>query len=70
MKLTVHAYAKINWSLNILARRDDGYHELDMLMQQIELSDELIFEDSRWLTLSVNGCRLLACVHGLLLLER
>ena len=55
MKLTVKARAKINWSLNILARRDDGYHELDMLMQTLELSDELIFEDSRWLTLSIDG---------------
>lgn len=58
MKLTVQAHAKINWSLNILARRNDGYHELDMLMQSLELSDELVFEDSRWLTLSVDGASL------------
>ena len=58
MRITVNAHAKINWSLNILALRDDGYHELDMLMQSIELSDELIFENARWLTLSVDGRRL------------
>lgn len=55
MKLTVHAYAKINWSLAICGERPDGYHELDMLMQRIELSDELSFEHARWLTLTSGG---------------
>ena len=58
MKLTVKAPAKINWSLSICGDRPDGYHNLDMLMQSIELSDELTFETSRWLTLDVNGQRL------------
>lgn len=58
MRITVNAHAKINWSLNILALRDDGYHELDMLMQSIRLCDELTFENARWLTLSVDGRRL------------
>ena len=55
MKLTVHAHAKINWSLAICGEREDGYHELDMLMQRIELSDELSFEPARWLTLQADG---------------
>lgn len=55
MRISLKAHAKINWSLNILALRPDGYHELDMLMQTLELHDELIFEDARWLSLSVNG---------------
>lgn len=55
MRMTVNAHAKINWSLNILALREDGYHELDMLMQSLELCDELTFENARWLTLSVDG---------------
>ena len=37
MKLTLHAHAKINWSLSICGERPDGYHSLDMLMQSIEL---------------------------------
>lgn len=57
MKLTVHAHAKINWSLSICGERPNGYHDLDMLMQHIELSDELSFENARWLTLQVNGKR-------------
>lgn len=55
MRISLKAHAKINWSLNILSLRPDGYHELDMLMQALELHDELIFEDARWLSLSVNG---------------
>lgn len=55
MQLSVKAYAKINWSLSIVDVRSDGYHELDMLMQSLELCDELSFAPSRMLTLSVNG---------------
>ena len=56
--ITAQAHAKINWSLNIVSARDDGYHELDMLMQSLELCDELTFEPAKWLTLSINGRQL------------
>lgn len=49
------AHGKINWALNILGMRPDGYHELDMLMQTIELCDELILEKAEEVSLSVNG---------------
>ena len=58
MKICVQAHAKINWSLSICGERPDGYHDLDMLMQSLELSDELTFERARRLTLEVNGQRL------------
>lgn len=58
MKITSRAYAKINWSLNVCSERPDGYHDLDMLMQRIELCDELCFESARWLTLTIGGQRL------------
>ena len=38
------AYAKINLSLDILGRLENGYHIVKMVMQTIDLSDELIFE--------------------------
>ena len=56
--LTVKAHAKINWSLNIVSVREDGYHELDMLMQSLELADELTFTPARWLSLSIDGRQL------------
>jgi len=33
------ARAKINLTLDILNRREDGYHEVEMLMQTVELAD-------------------------------
>ena len=38
---TEHAYAKLNLSLDVTARREDGYHDLAMLMQTVSLCDEL-----------------------------
>ena len=57
MRFTVRAHAKINWSLAICGERSDGYHDLDMLMQTIELSDEITFESARLLTLEMDGRR-------------
>ncbi|MDO4356611.1 MAG: 4-(cytidine 5'-diphospho)-2-C-methyl-D-erythritol kinase [Clostridia bacterium] len=52
---TVKAHAKLNWSLDLLGTRPNGYHELDMLMQHIELADELTFENARWTMLTIDG---------------
>ena len=35
------AYAKINISLDVVGKRDGGYHLLRMIMQNIELYDEI-----------------------------
>ena len=42
--LTLRAPAKINLALHILVRREDGYHELAMLMEKISLCDEIRLE--------------------------
>ncbi|MCU9615293.1 4-(cytidine 5'-diphospho)-2-C-methyl-D-erythritol kinase [Caldibacillus lycopersici] len=41
MKLLVKAPAKINLSLDVLHKRDDGYHELEMIMTTVDLADRL-----------------------------
>ena len=33
------AYAKLNLTLDVIGRRADGYHDLDMIMQTVSLSD-------------------------------
>lgn len=38
------AYAKINLGLDVVTRRPDGYHELNMIMQTIDLSDTLTIQ--------------------------
>jgi 4-diphosphocytidyl-2-C-methyl-D-erythritol kinase len=44
-ELRLHAPAKINWTLSILGKRPDGYHEIDTVMQTIDLCDELVFRE-------------------------
>lgn len=40
-QIELSAYAKINWSLLITGQRDDGYHTLMSLMEQVDLADEI-----------------------------
>ncbi len=39
--MEVLARAKLNLSLDVLARREDGYHDLRMVMQSVQLSDRI-----------------------------
>src|SRR5438045_4142221 len=43
MTFSLPSFAKINWTLEVLGRRADGYHELRTLLQTISLCDELRF---------------------------
>lgn len=47
MRAEVMAYAKINLLLDVLYRRADGYHEVEMVMQTIGLKDQLIIEEAK-----------------------
>jgi 4-diphosphocytidyl-2-C-methyl-D-erythritol kinase len=42
--MQVPSYAKINWSLRIVRKREDGYHDIDTVFQTISLADTLTFE--------------------------
>ena len=53
-KIAKTAFAKINLGLDIIGRREDGYHLVRMIMQQIGLWDRLTFQKS-----DVPGIRLL-----------
>lgn len=46
MKLSFNAPAKINWFLNVVNKRDDGYHNILSAMQCVDLFDELHFENA------------------------
>ena len=37
--IKLKAYGKINLGLDVLGKRDDGYHDLDMIMQSVDLHD-------------------------------
>src|SRR5258705_5259925 len=45
-RLVLNAAAKINLTLEVLGRRDDGYHEIATVMQAVDLSDRLVLEDA------------------------
>src|SRR4030095_3745290 len=42
--LTLPSFAKVNWSLRILGKRRDGYHEVKTILQTVSLADDLEFE--------------------------
>ena len=44
-RISLKAPAKINLFLEILGKRDDGYHEIETVMQEIDLVDSLQFEE-------------------------
>src|SRR2546423_9282682 len=41
MKVRTRAPAKINWTLEVLGKRADGYHEIKSVMQTIDICDEV-----------------------------
>ena len=41
--LKLPSFAKINWYLQILGKRPDGYHEVVTVLQTISLRDEIVF---------------------------
>ncbi|WP_216831192.1 4-(cytidine 5'-diphospho)-2-C-methyl-D-erythritol kinase [Alkalihalobacterium elongatum] len=41
LKISVKAPAKINLSLDVLRKREDGYHEVEMIMTTVDLADRI-----------------------------
>ena len=56
MRLDTKSPCKVNLLLNILGRRADGFHELETVMQPVDVGDELAFERAG------NGIQL-SCSH-------
>lgn len=46
-KIMMESYGKINIGLDVLYKRQDGYHEINTIMQQISLKDTLIIEENK-----------------------
>ena len=71
--VTVLAPAKLNLSLDVVGTLPNGYHDLDMVMQTIDLYEKIILKTSRDLRLSLPGsfvpangrqCRRRRCAGG------
>ena len=52
--ITVTAPAKVNLHLEVLGLRSDGFHELAMVMQSIDLADRLSFQNTADAQLSLS----------------
>ncbi len=48
--LVIPAYAKINLSLEVIGRREDGFHEVATILQTVDLSDEVVINPANDLT--------------------
>ena len=44
--MKLQAMAKINLGLDVVRKRDDGYHEVRMIMQTIQMYDQLDMAES------------------------
>jgi 4-diphosphocytidyl-2-C-methyl-D-erythritol kinase len=53
--MRLRAAAKINWTLEVLGRRDDGYHEVRTIVQTVEPYDTLDMTPADRLELEVEG---------------
>lgn len=42
--MIVKAFAKINLAINVVGKKDDGYHDLDMIMLPVDLHDSIRIE--------------------------
>ena len=52
------SHAKINLGLQVLNKREDGYHNLHSLFMEIDLADELSFREASELKLGIEGADL------------
>ena len=50
--MEIQAYAKINLTLEVLGDRPDGYHEVQTIVQTIDLADRLYFESANSLRIT------------------
>jgi len=57
--MRIEARAKINWTLDIVGQRADGYHLMDMLMQPVTLADDIRLTPAEDLSLTTGGTPLL-----------
>src|SRR5689334_6042654 len=53
-ELTLPSFAKVNFYLRVLGRRDDGYHELCSVFQTVSLHDSITFAEADDLSLTWN----------------
>lgn len=62
IEMNLKAYAKINLTLDILRRLPNGYHEINSVMQQVELHDDILLKQSNKI---IVDCKEIPCKKNL-----
>ena len=57
MKIKVKAYAKINLMLDIVSTRNDGYHDLFMIMQSVGVYDTVTVKSTSSKKITITKAR-------------
>ncbi len=74
-QLTLKAYAKVNLTLEVIGKRDDGYHNVATILQTVDLADRVVITEADELAvecdeLSLSGESNLAWNAAAMLAER
>lgn len=51
--IAVKAYAKINLGLDVIRKRPDGYHDVKMIMQTVNLYDTIVIKKTKFRSVTV-----------------
>ena len=62
-KINIKSPAKINLHLEVIGKREDGFHELAMIMQNIDLADYLEFEINQEGSINLKSDCNLSLIH-------
>ena len=46
-QVILHSYAKVNFGLQVLGKREDGFHEIRTILQSIDLHDRIVLGQRR-----------------------
>jgi len=65
-RITLNSYAKINLVLNVLSKREDGYHEIESILQSISLADRIILSEEENISIECNHPQIPIDTHGLI----
>ncbi|MEO7659276.1 MAG: 4-(cytidine 5'-diphospho)-2-C-methyl-D-erythritol kinase, partial [Pyrinomonadaceae bacterium] len=61
------SFAKINWTLQILGKRDDGFHELFTVFQTVSLCDSISFKADHSLALTCDDPQVIVDENNLII---
>ena len=67
--MIVFPNAKINIGLNVVSKRDDGYHNLETIFYPVKLTDALEFADGEETILSISGIQIEAAPEDNLIIK-